>query len=682
LGNSFSSTRLYGFFSELRRRKVYRLAAGYAVAGWLVIQVAVTIFPVIGLPADLARIVVFAALGGFPLALVLGWAFDITAKGIQIAPELPPDPERPTYGGRRQILFVLGAVGLAISASVGYLLFFVSSVHPLDKSIAVLPFENFSADPENAFFADGIQDDVLTNLAKISDLKVISRTSVMPYRGQAHNVREIGRALDVATILKGSVRREGNRVRVTVQLIDASNDKHLWAQVYDRELTDVFAIQTDLAQEITSALRATLSAGEQERIERKATDNADAYLAYLQAHEIFTRPDRHHDDLARAEALYEKAIQLDPKFALAYARLSQLESWSYYAIEPVAVRREKARSSAEEALRLEPKLAEAHLALGLVYYYIDRDYDRALSELNQACQHLPNDAVAFRAVAAIKRRQGRWNESTANYEKAVSLDPKDPILLENMGWNFIATRDYVAARKILDRAVQQAPDTFTIRELRARIELYANDDLKPMRELLTSWPENPDPNGTITLTRYNYYLYRHEYAKLAQVLERSAAQKSRGETSAPISKAYLLGTVYALLHDEARAKSNFEAARIQAEAAVQESLNDGPRHALLGLVYAGLGRCDDAKREAKRAVELLPEAEDAFDGPILGVTRARVATKCGEHAAALKILERSLRIPAGITVNELRRDPTWDPLRNEPRFKQLLSSTSGAARSK
>lgn len=679
MGNSFGSTHLLGFFSELRRRKVYRLAAGYAVAGWLIIQVAVTIFPVIDLPARIARFVVFAVLGGFPLALILGWAFDITSRGIQIAPEPPRDPKRPTYNRGRRMLFLLGAVGLAISAAVGYLLFFLSSAHPLDKSIAVLPFENFSADAQNAFFADGIQDDVLTNLAKISDLKVISRTSVMPYRDQAHNLREIGRALDVATILEGSVRREGNRVRVTVQLIDASNDKHLWAQVYDRELTDVFAIQTDLAQEITSALRATLSAGEQERIERKATDNAEAYLAYLQAHEIFTRPDRHHDDLARAEALYEKAIQLDPKFALAYARLSQLESWSYYAIEPVAVRREKARNSAEQALRLEPKLAEAHLALGLVFYYVEHNYERALSELNQACRHLPNDAVAFRAVAAIKRRQGKWNESTASYEKAISLDPKDPILLENMGWNFIATRDYATARKVLDRAAQQAPDTFTIRELRARIEFYANDNLKPLQELLASWPENPDPNGTITLTRYNYHLYRRDYAQLVHILERSPAQKSRGETSAPISKAYLLGTVYALMHDDAKAKTNFESARIQAEAAVQESPDDGPRHALLGLVYAGLGRCADAKREARRAVELLPETQDAFDGPILTVTEARVATLCGEHAAALKLLERSLQIPAGITVNELRRDPTWDPLRSELRF-QRLSNT--AARSK
>ena len=253
---------------ELRRRKVYRVAAGYAVAGWLIIQVAVTVFPILNLPDWSARFVVLLILGGFPIALVLGWAFDFGPAGIQVTPEPAAEPHcPPAYSGRRINLFVLAFVGLTISVAVGYFLF-ARSAAPRDKSIAVLPFSNFSDDPQNAYFADGIQDDVLTNLARIRDLKVISRTSVMPYRGAApHNAREIGKALGVASILEGSVRRDGNRVRVNVQLIDASNDKHIWAQVYDRELTDVFAIQTDLAQEIASALQATLSAGEQERIE-------------------------------------------------------------------------------------------------------------------------------------------------------------------------------------------------------------------------------------------------------------------------------------------------------------------------------------------------------------------------------------------------------------------------------
>ena len=351
---------------ELRRRKVYRVAAGYAVGGWVIIQVAVTIFPILDLPDWATRFVVLLILGGFPIALVSGWVFDFGPAGIRITPEPEAGPEcPPAFPARQRNLFALAVVGLTISAAIGYFVLARPFAPALEKSIAVLPFTNFSDDPRNAFFADGIQDDVLTSLAKISDLRVISRTSVMPYRGQSYNVREIGKVLNVATILEGSVRREGERVRVNVQLIDASNDKHLWAQIYDRKLTDVFAIQTDLAREISSALKAKLSAGEQTRLEQKPTENSEAYLLYLQAHEIFTRPDRRHDDLARAEALYEKAIALDPAFALAWARLSQLESWSYYAIEPIAARREKARASAEEALRLQPDLAEAPSRAGV-----------------------------------------------------------------------------------------------------------------------------------------------------------------------------------------------------------------------------------------------------------------------------------------------------------------------------
>ncbi len=674
MAKSFHSSRLYGFLCELRRRKVYRLAAAYAVAGWLIIQVAVTIFPVLSFPAWTMRVVVLAILAGFPLALILGWAFDLGPGGIHVVPEPVPTADcPPAYSSRRKNLLVLGLAGLTISIAIGVIVFWQINRAALDKSIAVLPFSNFSADPENAYFADGIQDDVLTNLAKVSDLKVISRTSVLPYRGQTHNLREIGKALKVATILEGSVRREGNRVRVNVQLIDTAHDKHLWAQIYDRELTDVFAIQTDLAQEIASALRAKLSPGEQARIERKPTQNPEAYLLYLQAHEIFGRPDRRHDDVARAEGLYEKAIALDPQFALAHASLSQLESWTYYAIEPVAARMEKARAAAREALRLQPDLAEAHLAQGLIFYYLDRDYDRALGELKIAREHLPNDAVVFRLIAAIKRRAGEWNESTASYEKAISLDPKDSILLENMGWNYLVTRDYARARKVFDRAVEVAPDTFTIRELRARVEFYDRNDLRPTEQLLANWPDKEDPNGTILLTRYNFHLFQRNYPELISVLERSPVIKSRGETSAPISKSYLLGTVYALTNDREKARASFEDARLQAERAVRESPNDGPRRALLGLTYAGLGRCAEAVREGDRALELLPETEDAFDGPILAVTRARIAVACGDHGKALALLEHSLQIPAGLTISELLRDPSWDPLRENPRFKQLLA---------
>ena len=674
MSDSFKNSPLYGFFGELKRRKVYRVAVGYGVVGWLVIQFATTVLPALTLPAWAPRFVIVLVLAGFPIALILAWALDAGPGGIHVASESKPAPEfPPAPPGRGRNIFTLAIVGLLISAVIGYFVLNRTSSRKLEKSIAVLPFANFSNDQANEYFADGIQDDVLTNLAKISALRVISRTSVLSYRGQAHNIREIGKALNVATVLEGSVRREGKRVRINVQLIDASNDRHLWAQVYDRELTDMFAVQSDLAREIAGALKATLAPGEQERIERKPTANGDAYLLYQEAHEIFNRPDRHHDDLARIEELYEKAVRLDPNFALAQARLSHLQSWMFYAIEPLPARAQKARAAAEEALRLQPDLPESHLAMGFVHYYIDRNYDAALNEFAIARGGLPNDPGIFRAMAAIQRRQGKWEESSASYAKAVSLDPKDPILLENMGMNYFAVRDYTTAAKIFDRAVQAAPETFTIRELRTRVDFYSKGDLRPLQTLLAAQPENIDPNGTITLARYNLKMYERKFDELLGILDRSPAEKSRGETSAPISKEFLKATVYRAMNDEANARTNYEEARAKAEQAVQESPDDGPRHALLGLIYAGLGRCDEAKAEAKRAVDLLPEAKDAFDGPILAISRARIHMMCGDLDTAFALLERSLERPSGITIHELRLDPVWDGLRADPRLEQLLT---------
>jgi TolB-like protein/Flp pilus assembly protein TadD len=678
LNDSFKDSRLYGFFCELKRRKVYRVAAGYGVVGWLIIQFAATVLPALTLPVWTARFVIILVLAGFPIALILAWAFDVGADGIHLdrdpkaAAECPP-----ALPGRRRNLITLALIGLLISAAIGHFVLNRTSPRKLEKSIAVLPFANFSNDQANEYFADGIQDDVLTNLAKISALRVISRTSVLSYRGQTHNVREIGKALNVATVLEGSVRREGKRVRINVQLIDASNDRHLWAQVYDRELTDMFAVQSDLAREIAGALKATLAPGEEERLGRKPTENGDAYLLYQEAHEIFSRPDRHHDDLARVEELYERAIRLDPNFALAQARLSHLESWMFYAIEPLPARAQKARAAAAEALRLQPDLPESHLAMGFVHYYVDRDYNAALNELATARGGLPNDPGIFRAMAAIQRRQGKWQESSASYAKAVSLDPKDPILLENMGMNYLAVRDYPAAARIFDRALKAAPETFTIRELRTRVEFYAKGDLRPMQELLASLPENIDPNGTITLARYNLKMYERKFGELLAILDRSPAEKSRGETSAPISKPFLKATVYQAMNDQAKARVNYEEARDKAEKAVQESPEDGPRHALLGLIYAGLGRCDEAKAEAKRAVDLLPESKDAFDGPILVLSRARIHMMCGDLDTAFALLEQSLRTPSGVTIPELRLDPVWDPLRADPRLQQMLAKSGG-----
>src|SRR5947199_838982 len=418
-------------FEELQRQKVYRVAAAYIIAAGFIIQIGSAVFPAWELPNWTLRLVVVLLLIGFPIALILAWAYDVTAQGIRATPSVSVPGIH-----RRRNLILLIAIGVIVSAAAGFFLLPRAWGSKIDKSIGVLPFQNLSDEKENAYFADGMQDDILTNLSKIGDLKVISRTSVMSYRDGARNAREIGKALGVATLLEGSVRRAGNRVRVNVQLINANNDEHIWAEDYDRDLTDVFAIQTDLAQKIASALQAKLSPNEKERFDRRPTQNPDAYLLFIQAHDYANRPDMLPDTSLKAEQLFEQATKLDPNFALAFAGLSMVESWLYHSSDPVPARRKKARTAANEALRLQPDLPEGHLALGFSYYYGDRDYERALAEFDVARGELPNESQAYLAIGAIQRRQGKWAESTANLEKAAALDPKNTNILAQLCFSY------------------------------------------------------------------------------------------------------------------------------------------------------------------------------------------------------------------------------------------------------
>src|SRR6267142_190743 len=326
------------------------------------------------------------------------------------------------------------------------------------KGIAVLPFENFSDNKENAFFADGIQDDILTSLARIKDLRVISRTSVMGYRGAAvHSLREIGQALGIANILEGSVRREGNRVVVTVQLIDALTDRHLWANRYDRTLADSLGMQGELAAEIAEALRVTLSPDEKERVEKKPTANTEAYVLYLRANQIERNPDTLLEDFKKAEQLYVEAVTLDPNFALAHARLASTQAAIFHYYEPLDAWKTKARVEADVALQLQQNLAEAHLALGQCIYWIDRDYDRALSEFDIVSRLSPNNSEAGRLIAAVKRRQGKWQESVDTYERIAKLDPQDPNVVRNLVFTYTALRRWPEAARVAARLRSMAP---------------------------------------------------------------------------------------------------------------------------------------------------------------------------------------------------------------------------------
>jgi TolB-like protein/Flp pilus assembly protein TadD len=655
-----------GFFEELQRRKVYRVAAAYIIAAGFIIQIGSAVFPAWELPNWTLRFVVVLLLAGFPVALILAWAYDVTPQGIQATPA-PPGTHR-----RRNVIALI-AIGLAISAVAGFFLFPRASGRMVEKSIAVLPFQSLSDEKENAYFADGIQDDILTNLSKIGDLKVISRMSVMSYRGDAlRNAREIGKALGVATLLEGSVRRAGNRVRVSVQLINANNDEHIWAEDYDRDLTDVFAIQTDLAQKIASSLQAKLSPDEKERLDRRPTENPDAYLLFLQAHDYATRMDLFHQTSSKAVPLFEQAIKLDPNFALAFAGLSMVESWLYHSSDPVPARREKARLNADEALRLQPDLPEGHLALGFSYYYGDRDYERALSEFEIAKRGLPNEAQAYLAIGAIQRRQGKWTESTANLEKAATLDPKNVSVLTNLGYSYMALRNFEAADKIFDRLAAAAPQSLEAALLKGGVAVLWKGDLSVAEKQLSSVPPEADPGGLMTWVRVWCLTLERKFPEALQVLQKFRGETMLTTTTAPSPKAFVEGMIYLRQGDKAGAQAEFERARVISEKSLQEVPEDPARHAQHGLILAALGRKQEAIAEGKRAVELLPESQDAFEGPQGTAALAQIYAWTGESDEAFRLLDHLLGIPNGPTIPLLKLEPVWDPLRKDPRYQALI----------
>jgi TolB-like protein/Tfp pilus assembly protein PilF len=663
-----------GFFEEVKRRKVYRVAAAYIVAAGGIIQLASAAFPAWELPNWALRLVIVLLLLGFPIALILSWAYDITAQGVRTT----PTPAVPGSHRRRNII-TLVATGVIISAAAGFFLLPRVSAHKIDKSIAVLPFESLSDDKENAYFADGIQDDVLTNLSKIGDLKVISRTSVMPYRGKASNVREIGKTLGVGAILEGSVRRVGNRVRVNVQLIDAENDEHMWAEDYDRELTDVFAIQTDLAQKIAEALQAKLSPGEKSRMELKPTENGEAYLAFVQAHDLSCAFED-LDKLKQSEQLYERALELDPNFALAIARYSQLGSWIFHTFDPTPARREKARTLAERALQLQPDLPEAHLARGCSYYYGDNNYDAALTEFEIAQRGLPNEAEMYLYIGAIQRRQGKWAESTANLEKAVRLNPKDTWQLQNLTFNYLMLRKYEKANQTIDRALALNPTSVELLGVKSKLAVAEKGDFSVAEkafEAVKSVPLTDTQKLATASERADVFLLERKYTEGLQQAESIPDGQLANFPGGLWSKYYYIGFARKALQDESGARVAFLRAKTAAEDELKRNPDAAKLHIQLAKGLAFLGEKDAALAEAQRASELQPESKDAFDGPEIMEGVAQVQAILGENDRAIEILEGLLSRPSAVTVRTLKVNPIWDSLRNDPRFQALMQKYGG-----
>src|SRR5438067_4747777 len=591
-----------GFFEEVKRRKVYRVAVAYIIVAGGIIQIASAVFPAWELPNWSQRLVIVLLLSGFPIALILAWAFDVSPEGMKTTPTIAVPGAH-----RRRNVIMLVATGVIISAAAGFFLLPRAVARKLDKSIAVLPFENLSDDKENAYFADGVQDDVLTNLSKIGDLKVISRTSVMQYRGKTTNVREIGKALGVSNILEGSVRRSGNKVRVNVQLIDANSDEHIWASDYDRDVTDVFAIQTDLAQKITDALQAKLSSAEKSRLERKPTENGEAYLAFVQAHNL---QDAMEDleKLKQSEQLYERAIQLDPMFALAIARYSQLESWIVHIFERTTERREKARALAQRALQLQPDLPEAHLAMGFSLYYGDNDFEAALKEFEIAQRDLPNEAEGYFALGAIQRRLGKWPESTASLEKAASLNPKDSFVFQNLAFNYQMLRKFDDANKAIDRGLKVNPERIGLWEVKSKLAVAEKGDLSVSEqafEAAKAIPMNNETKLRIAGARAEVFLLERKYQEGLREAEKVSDDLLAGITAALCGKYYLVGFARKALHDETGARSALLKAKDLLEGQLKQSPDSPDLRIQLEKALDYFGEKVAALTEARHATEML-----------------------------------------------------------------------------
>ena len=669
------------FFGELRRRNVYKVAAAYAIVSWLIIQIAAQTFPVLEIPNWCVRLVIVLLVLGFPVALILAWAYELTPEGIKRADEVEPAPAANRQTGQKLNTLIIAVLGCAVA----FLLY--QRFHPgensagaPEKSIAVLPFENLSDEKENAFFADGIQDDILTSLAKIHDLKVISRTSVMPYRNATkNNLPQIAQALGVVNVLEGTVRRGEGRVVVNVQLIDARKDRHLWAKRYDRPLADSLGLQGELASEIASELRATLSPEEKDRVETKPTENPDAYVLYLKARAYESNPDRLFEDFKLAERLYTEAIQHDPSFALAYARLSATLARIYQWFDPTDERKGQIKMNAEKALGLKPDLGEGHLALGLYYYWTEKNYDKALEEFRSAAAALPNDSEIAYVSAAIRRRQGKWKENLDLLRKSQTVDPGNANVASEIAFTYAFVHDWPQAAQMYDRVVVLAPGSANFKINRAYIDFFANGKTDRLKSTLAAIPAGVDPSGLVTRARWDLAMLERDYAAADRAMASYALDVFQSD-GMPMPKSFYRGCTALARGDDAAAQAQFAAALPAFESSVQQAPSTGLRHANLGLLYSFMGRKEDAVREGRRAVELEPESKDAVLAPWMNGFLAMIYVRTGDLDSALPLLERALNSPfpvdntnCSISSNDLRKRWQWDPARNDPRFQKLLA---------
>ena len=557
---------------------------------------------------------------------------------------------------------------------------------PAEKSIAVLPFENISANKDDTYFADGVQDEILNNLAKIAQLKVISRTSVMQYRADAkRDLRQIANALGVVSVLEGTVRRDGNRVRVSTQLIDARNDNMVWADSYDRGLSDIFAIQSEVAEAIARKLTATLSPEEKKRIEAKPTDNLEAYDLYLRAKEFISNSDYYSvamgaepdKPLRDAISLLEQAVRLDPKFTLAYCASAQTHGLLYFSY-PSPERRAMGDAAIANALRLQPDLPEVRLAYAFYLYfcYSYPDYEQIREQLAIAKRGLTNSAEVFRLEALMDRRQGKWEKAIQELNEAIARDPGNILSIFALADTLGFFRQFSAAEKLMDRVIELVPDRPTLKLARTLGSIMASGDDGPMRSAIAALPASmADDPGVLTF-RLCVALTDRDWRQVKEILKKFKGGEDTGQFAyarrpVPIGCYSIL--IARLQGESAAANPDFAEARQQLNQKVEQSLENAMLLSQLAVVDALLDNKETAVSEAKRAAEMLPISKDALDGPAILMNLALVYAWTNEFDRAFEIMVPSAKMPAGFSYGQFKLDPYWDPIRKDPRFEKLLA---------
>ena len=661
------------FLRELRRRNVYKAGAAYAVVAWLVVQIATQVLPLFDVSPLALRVIVMLVVAAFPIVLILSWVYEVTPEGIVRTEDVPPTESIARRTGQRLNAVIIGVLALAVLFLVAQRYIFpqraaTPAAAVTDQSIAVLPFENLSEDKANAFFAQGIQDEILTRLAKIGALKVISRTSTQHYASSPNNLPDIARQLGVANILEGSVQKSGDAVHINVQLIRAATDEHLWAEVYNRKLDDIFGVEGEVAGAIADALNAKLSGTEKAAVAERPTQNVAALEAYLRGRAL--DDSGYSYDVARAQAdAYREAVKLDPGFAPAWAQLSQLEGYLYFnGVEPSRFTAESVKHAADMAIQLAPDATESQLAKGNYLYRVPRDFDGAAKALEAAVRESPGDKNALQLLGLVERRQGHWDRALVHLEQAASLDPRNAGLMVAIGGEtHMNLRRYDEARQWLDRALALEPHD--VMATFYKTLSYVNEGrLDDAARTIDPAVQTADVDATLGLAQvYVRLLQRRDEDAIAEA-KALLARSDDALVGWRMRIAVFLGLAQRRAGHADAARQTFAEAAAHAEA-LKDHVDDTLVPIDLAFAYAGAGRNADAIKQAQHAVELY--SSDAIFRPWAEQTQIQVAAMAGDRDSGIPGIELLLKEPSGPTPAVLRLDPSWDPFRGDPRFEKL-----------